>query len=70
MKNERIPIQRAREISERHGWPEVLIIALDDLTGKVHGSSYGISRLHCSKVGNMLDEIMTHQGWTRDADQG
>ena len=63
MKNKRIPILIAKEISSKYEYPEIVIFAYDPITGKQHVTTYGKTKEQCidaAKAGNYLKK---HLGW-------
>jgi len=61
---ERIPIQRAREISERHRWPQVITIGLDKWSGQICITSYGSNRELCTEAKETAGEIARKMGYS------
>lgn len=63
MKNLRIPITAAKNISKEYQFPEVVIFAYDPETGKQHVTTYGATKAQCidaAKAGNFLKKAL---GW-------
>ena len=63
MKNLRIPISAAKDVSEKYEFPEVVIFAYDPETSKQHVTTYGKTQKQCvdaAKAGNFLKKAL---GW-------
>ena len=63
MKNLRIPISAAKDVSEKYEFTEVVIFAYDPETGKQHVATYGKTKEQCidaAKAGNFLKKAL---GW-------
>lgn len=66
MKNKRIPISAAKNISELYEFPEVVIFAYDPETGKQHVTTFGQTKQQCvdaAKAGNFLKRAL---GWPEE----
>ena len=66
-----IPISAAKEIAERYGYDQVIVVARkvgkDPEPNGEHVTTYGRSKVHCAiaaKVGNFLKHKV--MGWHRD----
>jgi len=61
-----IPISTAKEISEKYGYPEVVIFAYDPVSKNQHITTYGETKDQCldaAKAGNFLKKSL---GWPED----
>lgn len=63
MKNLRIPVSMAKEVSEKYEYPEVVIFAYDPISNKQRVTTYGATKDQCkdaAKAGNFLKKVL---GW-------
>lgn len=63
MKNKKIPIQAAKNISSKYEYPEVVIFAYDLETGKQHVTTYGKSKEQCIDAAKAGNHLKRHLGW-------
>ncbi len=63
MKNKKITIKSAKEISEKFNYPEIVIFGWDPETGMQHVTTYGKTKKQCidaARAGNHLKKAL---GW-------
>lgn len=66
MENRRIPINAAKNISEKYEFPEVVIFAYDPETKMQHITTYGKTKAQCidaARAGNYLKKAL---GWPEE----
>jgi len=66
MKNKKIPIKAAKEISKVYEYPEIVIFAYDPDAGAQHMTTFGKTKEQCidaAKAGNHLKKAL---GWPED----
>lgn len=49
----RIPITKAKELSEQYGWDEIVIIGIDSLDESGCITTYGATKTLCKIAGNL-----------------
>jgi hypothetical protein len=66
MKNKKIPISAAKEISKKYGFPEIIIFAYDPETGMQHITTYGKTREYCVDAAKAGNHLKRYLGWPED----
>lgn len=63
MKKEEIIIEMAKEISEKTGYPEIVIFGYDPDDGSQHVTTFGKKKRHCLDAARLGNWLKRHLGW-------
>lgn len=66
MKNKRIPISAAKEVSTKYEFPEVVIFAYDPETKNQHVTTYGKTKEQCIDAARAGNDLKRALGWPEE----